>query len=168
MKIHLRLPQKLLANIHADLSRPHPFAAERVGFLICGSAALPGDGLLLLGQIWHVIDDRDYLDDPSVGACIGPSAFRKVLQQVFREPASILHVHRHDHRGRPLFSRTDVNSMHEFVPGFFNACGSRPHGAVVLSHDSAEGRIWLQSGSVGQSIDRYELIGAPMQRWSAS
>ncbi len=168
MKIHVRLPQTLLASIHADLSRPHPFAAERVGFLFCGSAALSGEGLLLLGQKWHVVDDRDYIDDRSVGACIGPGAFRDVLQQVYRAPASILHIHRHDHSGRPQFSRTDVKSMYEFVPGFFNACRSHPHGAVVLSHDSAEGRIWLHSGSAGHTIGRYELIGTPMQRWSQS
>ena len=166
MNIRLRLPKTLLSDIHADLSRPHPRAAERVGFLICGSANVNGPALLLLGQAWHIVDDSDYLDDPSVGACIGPGAFRRILQNVYRQPASILHVHRHEHAGRPQFSSTDVRSMHEFVPSFFNACPTRPHGALVLSHDRADGRIWVRSDSMAQPIEQYELIGTPMQRWS--
>ncbi len=165
MNIRLRLPQTLLSEIHTDLSRPHPRAAERVGFLTCGSTNVDGRDLLLLAQAWHVIDDSNYLDDPSVGACIGPVAFRRILQNVYRQPASIIHVHRHEHAGRPQFSRTDVRSMHEFVPSFFNACPTRPHGALVLSHDRANGMIWVRADSAGQPIEIYELVGMPLQRW---
>ena len=34
----LKIPNRLLADIRADLARPHPFAHERVGFLTAGVA----------------------------------------------------------------------------------------------------------------------------------
>lgn len=158
MSIHLRLTAPLLQAIHADLSRPHPFAAERVGFLTCDTAALPDDGLVLLARQWHAPPDDHYLDDPRVGAYIGPAAFRYILQQAWRAPVSILHLHRHDHRGRPAFSLTDSASMNEFVPAFFNARPDLPHGAVVLSYDRGVGRIWRGAAGRPVNIDRFEVI----------
>ena len=168
MKFHLRLLTSLLSDIHADLSRPHAFAAERVGFLTCGAAQIESENLLLLGETWHVIDDENYVDDPTAGATIGGRAFRNVLQLAFREPTCILHVHRHDHRGRPRFSRTDERSMCEFVPGFFNSCRTRPHGALVLSEDSGAGAIWLGAELGPQVLNRIEIVGVPLRRWRGS
>jgi hypothetical protein len=162
MKIHLRLLQSLLQEIRTDLARTHPFAYERVGFLTC-SAAYGGDDLLLLGQRWHVVADDDYINDPRAGATIGGHAFRQVLQLIHRIPQTLLHVHVHDHRGPPCFSRTDERSMREFVPGFFNACSTYPHGALVLSQDSGLGSVWLGSSSTPHSIDRIDVIGVPFQ-----
>jgi hypothetical protein len=165
MNICLRLPEPLLKKIHEDLSRPHPFAAERVGFLTCGVASLTDPGMLLLGEAWHAVADDDYIEDDRVGACIGGSAFRKLFQAVHREPAAILHVHKHDHIGRPGFSFTDERSMREFVPGFFNVCGSRPHGAIVFSRNSAVGAIWTGTGGPRHSLSSVEVIGLPCEKW---
>ena len=33
MKVKVRIPRRLNDEVRADLSRPHPFAAERVGLL---------------------------------------------------------------------------------------------------------------------------------------
>lgn len=165
MNVRLRLLKTSLHTIHDDLSRPHAFAAERVGFLSCSAAHLHDGNLLLVGEQWHAVDDEDYVDEPRVGACIGPAAFRKVLQSAYREPASILHVHRHEHRGIPRFSPIDERSMREFVPGFFNACRSHPHGALVLSHDSAAGAMWISPGTSPVELKRFELIGNPPERW---
>lgn len=168
MNIHLRLLRPLLQQIREDLSRHHPFAAERVGFLTCGVATLADPGLLLLGEAWHPVADEDYVNDDNVGACIGGGAFRKIFQIAHREPVAILHVHRHDHRGRPGFSYTDERSMREFVPGFFNACRSRPHGAVVLSQNSAVGAIWIEANGPRHSLGTVEVIDQPCEKWRLS
>ena len=167
MNICLRLLHSQVEQIHEDLSRPHLFAFERVGFLTCTAAGLPDEGILLLGHTWHSVADRDYVCDRSVGACIGPAAFRKVLQIAYRDPVAILHVHRHEHRGPPLFSMTDEESMTEFVPGFFNARPTLPHGALLLSQDSVAGAIWLAPGRDRHALDRFDLVGiAPSRRYS--
>ncbi|MFL6605664.1 MAG: hypothetical protein ACJ8R9_30635 [Steroidobacteraceae bacterium] len=168
MNIHLRLFRALLRQIHEDLSRAHPFAGERVGFLTCGVATLTDSGLLLLGEAWHPVADEDYVKDAHVGACIGGGAFRKVFQIACCEPVAVLHVHRHDHLGRPGFSFTDERSMREFVPGFFNACRSRPHGALVLSHNSAVGAIWTEVHGRRHALGTVEVIGRPCERWRLS
>lgn len=169
MRRHIvRLTQPLLDEIHRDLDRHHAFAAERVGFLTCGAAVLADDGTLLVGQCWLPVDDGDYIDDPTVGASIGATAFRKILQRVYHQPAAIFHVHRHEHHGSPRFSRTDMRSMWRFVPDFFNVCDSHPHGAIVLSRNSAYGALWLSKSAAPVVINAIEISGAPLLRWSAS
>lgn len=165
MNIRLRLLRPLLVQIHEDLSRPHPFAAERVGFLTCGVAMLADGDMLLSAEALHPVADEDYIEAPRVGACIGGGAFRKIFHLAYREPAAILHVHRHDHEGRPGFSRTDEKSMREFVPGFFNACRARPHGALVLSRDSAIGAIWTEANGHQHELVTVDVIGQPCDKW---
>ena len=53
MKISFRLTNELLTQIHGNLSRPHPFAAERVGFIACSAANGPDGGLIFLAQTFH-------------------------------------------------------------------------------------------------------------------
>jgi hypothetical protein len=166
MNVRMKLLQGLVEEMHADLSRPHPFAFERVGFLTCGIARADGDALVMLGSRWHSIADEDYIDKPDVGACIGPAAFRKILQYAYFEPVSIFHIHRHDHRGKPEFSGTDSASAREYVPGFFNACGTHPHGAIVVSLDNATGDLWMPGRRAPRRIDRFDVIGIPLRRWS--
>src|SRR5690349_908086 len=99
MKTALRITQDLLRHLHTDLSRPHPFASERVSFLSCRPASLRNNGVVLLGAASHAVLDDDYVEDNTVGAMLGGSAFRRILQHAYNTPASIFHVHRHEHRG---------------------------------------------------------------------
>lgn len=168
MKVQLRLLTSLFEQAHRDLSRRHPFAAERVGFLTCGVAETPTRDLLLLGHRWHVVHDDDYMHDATVGACIGPPAFRRILQFAHAERVSILHVHRHEHRGVPRFSNVDAISMRDFVVGFVNACPSRPHGAVVLSNDSATGVVRFPGRSTLVQITGFEIVGVAMRSFIAT
>jgi hypothetical protein len=139
MKIRLELPRPLGESIHADLSRPHPHAAERVGFLTF-RPRWRGDAELVCDAVaWHPVADQDYVQQRLVGACIGPGAFRRILEHVYFNEVGVLHVHRHDHWGRPAFSYVDLRSMRSFIPSFFNARAAVPHGAVVLSFDQGYG-----------------------------
>jgi hypothetical protein len=166
MTVYLKIPAQLLEDIHQDLSRAHAFAAERVGFLTCGTAASADGGQILLGHRWHAVADDDYVDDPKVGAAIGGSALRKILQYAYATPISILHVHRHDHRGVPHFSPTDMRSAREFVPSFFNVQRSLPHGIMVLSFDGASGQIWEFDRTTPRPINVFQVVGDPLRNWS--
>ena len=167
MNITIRMTRALWTAMQTDLDRDHPFAAERVGFLFAEVATLPMGGLLLLPTTWSSVADQDYIDEASAGATIGPAAFRQVLQSIFRNPMSLLHVHRHENSGQTAFSHQDVESMGKFVPGFFNACRTRPHGAVVLSHDSGTGALWTHAAAIPKGISRFELVGRPLVAWEA-
>ncbi|HET6912250.1 MAG TPA: hypothetical protein VFH71_02775 [Rhodanobacteraceae bacterium] len=144
MKTVLRLPERLLETIHADLNRPHPFAGERDGFLTCGVASLPAGGLGLYGATYYPVADDDYEDDLRAAAMLGSGAFRKILQRIYAKPASVLHVHRHDHYGRPGPSLTDKRESERFVPNFWNVCPNHPHGTLILSFDDLWGALWIK------------------------
>lgn len=162
MKIIFKITSALLFSVREDLARQHEFAAERVGFLACRVAALK-DGLVVLAQTYHEVADEDYLDDPSVGAMMGPSAIRKALQMAFNDRVSMFHVHIHDHHGRPWFSRIDLAENAKFVPDFWNVRPEIPHGALVLSLDSAAGLCWTPGAKKPTRIMEFTVVGAPMQ-----
>jgi hypothetical protein len=159
----------LLQSVRRDLHCPHPFAAERVGFLLCRAGRLTKDGLVVLAAAYHAVEDDDYLDDPRVGAMMGPAAIRKAMQRAYNSGSrdiSLFHVHMHEHRGLPGFSRVDLSESNKFVPDFFNAVPSMPHGAIVLSLDRAVGICWRRREDQVLPIDRFVSVGAPLCFWS--
>ena len=161
MRPVFRIPRLLLDEIHADLSRLHAFAAERVGFVSCKLAELTGDRLAVLAHQYHPVRDEHYEDDPSVGAMISGSAFREVLQFAYSHRSCIFHVHRHEHFGRPGFSRVDEEEAAKFVPDFWKVQADLPHGALVLSHDSIDGLCWVPRARQIVPFDNYVVVGFP-------
>jgi hypothetical protein len=160
MRIQFKATKGLADLVRQDLVRPHPFAAERVGFLSMRAAAA-GRSLVLFAEEYHPISDDDYVDDPTVGAMMGQEAIRKALNIALLNPVGMFHIHMHEHAGRPGFSRTDLREQPKFVPDFFKVRRSMPHGAIVLSHDRAIGRAWLNADTV-IAIDEFNFIGSPM------
>ena len=162
MKVQLTITRKLLQRVHADLARPHSFAAERVGFLICKVAAIKPNDILVLPHDYKPVDDEDYLDDPSVGAMMGPAAIRKALQLGYRDPVAIFHVHVHGHYGRTWFSDLDLRETKNFVPDFWHVRPEFPHGALVLSRDSLSGLCWMPGRRKPIRISSFTVVGFPI------
>ena len=168
MTVIFRARDDLLAAVRRDLQRPHPFAAERVGFLLCRAGGLAGGGVVILVADYHAVENDDYLDDRRVGAMMGPGAIRKAMQRAYNSGAqdvSLFHIHMHEHRGVPSFSRVDLTEAVKFVPDFFNAAPAMPHGAIVLSHDRAAGLCWPKCGTGPEPIGRFASVGAPLSLW---
>ena len=82
MRVRFKITTGLLASIRADISRPHAFAYERVGF-VSAAVAWSAWGVLILAQEHHPVADEDYVPDPSVGAMMGPEAIRKAMEWAF-------------------------------------------------------------------------------------
>lgn len=159
MKVSLRISQDLYIEIHRDLSVPHRFAAERVGFLACGVAAASNGAIMLFGDSYHPVADDHYLDDPTVGAMLGSNAIRNALQLAYSLRVSMIHIHRHEHDGPPRFSPVDTRENAKLIPDFFKAQPNKPHGAVVLSHDSMAGRCWLPQHQSPVAIAEFQIVG---------
>ncbi|MDE5442527.1 hypothetical protein GWG65_13925 [Bradyrhizobium sp. CSA207] len=149
MKILFRATGDFMAAVRRDLSRRHPFAHERVGF-ITARAAQGHDHLVVLAEDYHPVADNDYVPDPSVGAMIGQEALRKALELALLKPVGVFHVHLHGlPAGRRLwFSPIDLREQVKFVPDFFKVRRNMPHGAIVLSPYSAAGRVWLRPDEI--------------------
>jgi hypothetical protein len=164
MKVRFKTTKELLKVAMANLRRRHFFAAERVGFFLCRPAHLAGNGLLVVAHDFHAVADEDYLDDPKAGATMGPDAIRKALQAAYNQGASMFHVHIHEHAGRPGFSGTDSRETSRFVPDFWNVQPGLPHGAIVLSKDSAWGQCWIPSKQYPVEISEFVAVGVPIRR----
>jgi hypothetical protein len=111
----------------------------------------------------HPVLDEDYERDNTVGAMLGAGAFRRILQFAYNNPVSILHVHRHEHRGKPWFSDIDLREAQKYVPDFAKVRADYPHGILVLSHDSAAGLIWRPKSITQSRLARIIVVGTPVQ-----
>jgi hypothetical protein len=170
MSCTFRLREDLLWRVHEDLSRPHPFAAERVGFFFGRAGRIASDGLVILATDFEPVADEDYVNDPSVGAMMSTVAIRKALERALNGEAgdlSVFHVHRHEHGGAPWFSSIDLRESAKFAPSFFHVARKMPHGVIVLSRDQAAGLWWRSEDAKAQCIDRIVSVGAPLHYWEA-
>src|SRR6266849_4704180 len=79
MNVHFKLTVALLDDIVADLRRPHPFAAERAGFIGCKVSAFRS-GILVLAHSYIPVPDDWYLDDPRFGCMFNADAMRAAMQ----------------------------------------------------------------------------------------
>ena len=167
MNYQFRIAEGLLAAIHADLSRPHAHAYERVGFIHCRFGAGPHRSVIL-AQDYASVADADYLESEEMGAVMGPTAIRLALQAVYRHQGPVFHVHRHDHDGIPGFSRVDLRESAKFVPDFWKVAPEMPHGALVLSHDAATGRVWCPRNHEAQPLTSIVSVGTRLTRLGAA
>jgi hypothetical protein len=168
MSVVFRARSDLLAKVRADLHRRHSFARERVGFFTCQAGHLADGGVSILATGFEPVADEDYIENPRVGAMIGPAAIRKALQLAYNggaEDISIFHVHMHGHRGMPGFSDVDHRESRRFVPDFFKVAPRMPHGALVLSKDQAFGLCWKRPDERPVQITRFASVGAPLKLW---
>lgn len=163
MRICFKLPVSLLAAIKSDLARPHPFAHERVGFLACRVGGLKPSGLVILASRYLTVTDSDYVEDDTVGAMMGPAAIRKALEFAYNNPVSMFHVHLHNHLGQPGFSDIDLKESAKFVPNFWHVRPAMPHGAVVLSKNSAWGLCWYSEARRPLPMTEFIFVGTPMR-----
>jgi len=163
MDIRFKLPSLLLQQIRTDLLKPHPFAAERVGFVSCGIGAIAG-GIAVMANGYHPVDDDDYLDDPRYGAMMGSGAIRKALQFAYNNKAAMFHVHIHEHVGKPKFSRIDLAEYPKFIPDFWKVQPVLPHGALLLSEDRATALVWYPGLPQPQPVAEIWEIGTKMRK----
>ena len=165
MKIHIKIAEALLAQVRADLHRRHPFAFERVGFLTAGATRSRDGNILLLCRSYHAVADDDYEASVRVGAQIGSDAMRKAIEVAHPGKSALLHIHTHGGRGVPDFSKTDLVSGAQFVPGFFNALPRTPHGLLVLSNTSAKGLVWTAKNGKPQYVDGFTQVGRTVHKF---
>lgn len=167
MRIRFKITDGLLCAIRNDLRRSHPFAHERVGFIAAGLSAWD-KGLLVLACEYRPVADEEYLDDPTVGAMMGPEAIRNALQWALRGRWAMFHVHAHAGSGVPRFSAIDLRENARFVPDFFKVAPECAHGAIVLSDTAANGLVWLGRSEAAVPISSFVSVGASLRKWSTT
>lgn len=164
--MEIRFSGQLYNQVVADLLRYHPFAAERVGFLMGRFGTTGEDPTSILLTQYRTIPEDHYLDDPKVGARIGPKALATAMQLVHagrKSGEGIFHIHLHGHRGETRMSRTDQREIPGLLPGFRAVNPLVPHGIIILSLDHGSGWSWSPHTDSPTQVDFISVIGAPVK-----
>jgi hypothetical protein len=162
MKTEIKLTGGLYAEIIRDLTRRHPFAAERVGFAFGRMGSL---GRLILLNRYHSIPDDQYVNDPTVGARIGREALTWAMQAVYQGRPTregIFHVHLHGHKGETRMSGVDSHEIPKLLPGFQSVGRYAAHGIIILSLDHGTGWVWHPGSKEPFHVDSINTIGVPI------
>ena len=162
MTVAIKMTGSLYDEIRRDLERPHPFAFERVGFTFGRIGTACDDGRLVLLTRYHPIPDEHYIDDPTVGARIGPDAMTWAMQAVYNgRPAreGIFHLHMHGCAGQTGMSRTDAREVPPMIPGFRSVGREAAHGIVILSLDHGSAWVCLPGSKDLVSCSSLSVIG---------
>lgn len=164
MTVILRFPRQLYEHVKADLSRPHPFAGERVGFLFgrLVNAGQPFESILLCTR-YHSLADERYIDDPSSGARIDSQAIRGAMQQVLDRGEGVFHIHLHSWFGKPEFSAMDGKELPRLIPSFQAVGPALAHGLVLLSENECTAAIWMPGMDRPVEPKRIVIVGYPLQ-----
>lgn len=165
MRTHIKMTGGLHAAIMQDLTRRHPFAAERVGFVFGRLGSLGEGGQLLLLTRYHSIPDEHYVKDHTVGARIGTEALTWAMQAVYHGRPTregIFHIHLHGHRGETGMSATDRREIPKLIPGFQSVGRDAAHGIIILSVDHGTGWVWTKGNEGPAPADCISVIGAPI------
>lgn len=163
MKPRIRITRQLYDEVRADLSRPHPFAAERVGFLFSRTSLADTAAPLILFTGYSPLADDRYVDDPFSGARIDSQAIRDAMQQVIDRCEGVFHVHAHEWVGKPHFSCMDQDELPRLIPSFQAVGPSLAHGLFLLSDDECAAEVWLPGNKSHVEAARITVVGYPLQ-----
>lgn len=165
MMLDVKLSGKLIEVMRSDLLRPHPFAAERIGFVRAKTTTTYGDRRLLLLSGYEPIPDNQYIRDRKVGARIDRLAITRGSQLAFlgRESGEgVFHVHMHCSMGAPDMSFVDSHEIPPLVDTFRAVGRLGPHGILILSSDSLALWVWLPGDAVAVRPRQVSVIGNPL------
>lgn len=162
--IKIKLTGALHAEILQDLERPHPFAAERIGF-VTGRMGTLGDGKLILLTGYRVIPDHEYIKDLKVGARIGSEAITWAMQAAYRgrpKHEGVFHIHLHGYHGQTGMSGVDRCEVPPMIPGFQSVGREAAHGIIILSLDHGSAWVWLPGRQESIEAASIAVIGSPI------
>jgi hypothetical protein len=152
--MRLRLPRSLFFEAVADLRRPLHIAFERVGVYYCRFASEYEQGVVVAAEYFPCPDDA-YVDGPQA-ANFDTRWFMRASQDAAAAHAGVFLTHLHDHRGRPWFSRPDMETNRNLVQPISRIDGTLPCGALLLSNDSAAALV--ASGDNLTGIGRVRIV----------
>ncbi len=161
MNVKVRLGRSLLEDLRVDLSRLHPFAAERIGFLY--GRLVDAGGPLILMTDYEPVDDIHYIDDPRSGARIDSQAIRVAMQGVLDRGQGAFHLHMHHWHGRPVMSRMDAAEIPGLVTGLRRVGPTHANGMVLLHDVEVAAWVWLPGSENAVEAESVSVVGFPFQ-----
>jgi hypothetical protein len=162
MNTNVRIARNLLTRVRADLSRPHAFAVERVGFLYGCLADTATTPLVLLTD-YEPVADHNYINDPCSGARIDSTAIRTAMQGVLDRGHGGFHVHMHNWPGRPILSPMDAKEIPPVVTGLRRVGIKQAHGIILLHDMECAAWVWHPDNNAADEAESFSVVGFPYQ-----
>lgn len=156
----IKITRKLHTRILADLNRPHLFASERIGFLMCRSFRAGEVTDFACFDYLPVFDD-DYVEDEFVGARINGNAIRAAMEIALLRKCSVFHVHTHGGSSTPAPSWTDNEECPGVAQSIHNALPQVPHGWMIIGNRGVFAEV-LDSSKNWSRFDEMGIVGLPM------
>lgn len=156
----IKLPRSLHRQIMADLQRRHPFAGERIGFLLCRHLSV-GSKKVFLGFDYRPVRDSDYIMDETVGARVNGNAIRMAMGLAIEHGCSVFHVHTHGSLSVPMPSGTDRAECPGIARSIHNAFPHAPHGWLILGQEG----VFAEIHAADSTLSRFGgmcLVGLPL------
>jgi len=157
----VKIQKPLLDEALADLHRPHPFAAERVGFFSTKCSSAENTTLVHI-VAYHSVPDEQYLRDPSVGVRIGPAAITDAMARTAVHKVGQVHVHSHGGVGVPSPSGVDSAELPPLSRSLHNVDHGQASGWAVLSGNTGWSSIALPGNSEVETESAISVVGYPM------
>ncbi len=159
MNIKVRIARSLFDTVRVDLARPHPFAAERVGFLF--GQLVDADGPLVLLKEYAILPDEGYINDPKAGARIDSHTIRWVMQGVLDRKLGAFHIHMHHWPGRPVMSHMDAVEIPRIVKGLCRVGPDLVNGIILLHQEECGAWVWMPGKEAPVEVDSVSVVGFP-------
>ena len=159
--IALRIPRQIEREMRESLMRPHPFAAERVGFVFTKWSRSKDGGKIILVCGYESIPDDDYIKDPNVGARINSAAIRRAMQRALTTGEGISCPRPRSRRSAwaKLHGSTGTAPREQSIR---NASPNAVHGLLILSRDAAWAEALVPGCQSLQGIENISVVGFPM------
>lgn len=160
--IIFKITDDLLKNIRTDLARRHPYAVERVGFLLVRQVRLV-KLILLLAVSYHPIPDEQYIDDSNSGARIDSQAIRGAMQLALDTREGIFHIHQHVGSNIPRFSLMDREETPPIIASLQNVSPESTHGMIVINDKNITGLAQMPNDDFLVPINKIVVVGFPIK-----
>ncbi|MFC4765791.1 hypothetical protein [Effusibacillus consociatus] len=157
----IRMHKTIYQRMKGDLSRPHPHAWERVGYVFIR----PTQGTVLEATDYVPVPDEFYVRDSSVGAHVDHRAIALAMKRADHGNEGVLQVHEHGGKGIPQFSPVDYESHPVYLRSFQNANPRVTHGFLLLSENSMVARVWRPGVRQAFEIYSYKITGHGFFDW---
>jgi hypothetical protein len=93
-----------------------------------------------------------------------PEIRAKVIKWAWDRQASLIEAHSHRGQVPAAFSPSDLSGFEEFVPHVWWRLQGKPYAALVFTHESFDGLVWMTSPSSPLAIEALCVEGEGYQR----
>jgi len=161
--VKIRIPENLGISLRKEIFKRG--GHEYVAFALV-SHTMAGNEILVLVKDIEFLAEQEYVETLYHGAHWRGSATIRILNRALAGKLGILLFHAHEYSESVGLSMDDVKSARELLPVYQNLIPDRPHGSIVIGHESAAGIVLLPGEDAISEVTSVRWLGDVMRDWT--